>query len=489
MNPSLWNKQIPTYAGFVFLIVGVIVTAVLVRTGVLFPIRATPSEEPKEMRISNVSDTSFTVSYITAGDVTGSLAYGETANFGSVALDERDKAGNTSTPHTVHYFVVSNVNPGTTYQFAILSGTKTFTGPEYTVKTASSIEEPAGEKIITGSLLLPDGTKPQEAIIYVESSGTQVLSTFAVGGNYSVSLTHLRSENLESYVTLPPEAFLLIAATSGSLHSTAEVTAGQAEIPQITLSQQYEFTLISTSPGPGESTTTPDGEQVDPTTQAFPKFAPDAATNTDPQILTPQKNEEFSDLQPEFTGTAPPGGTIEIVIESSHEIKATVKADSSGRWSYRPEQPLEPGEHTITITTRDEAGIVQKVLQSFVVNAQGSQFTQPSASPTRRPTNTPTPTITPTTPPSVTPPGATITTTPTTTPSPTSVPTVTIAPSITASPSPTLRPTVPIITTTAGPTQPVMTPPGSGELMVSIGLAGFVILLGGMVFFFTQGIM
>lgn len=50
-----------------------------------------------------------------------------------------------------------------------------------------------------------------------------------------------------------------------------------------------------------------------------------------------------------ITGTAKPGDTVSITIES-HTITATATADSQGNWSYSLPQDLEPGEHTITVT-------------------------------------------------------------------------------------------------------------------------------------------
>ena len=119
-----------------------------------------------------------------------------------------------------------------------------------------------------------------------------------------------------------------------------------------------------------------------------------------PEILTPEENQSFTDQKPQFSGTSLPNEKVEIIIHSDEQITTQVTADGNGNWTYRPSNNLSPGVHTITIKTRDSAGILTTIMQSFTVFAAGSQISElatPSATPTVFPTVVIlSPTVTPT---------------------------------------------------------------------------------------------
>src|SRR6185312_548698 len=101
----------------------------------------------------------------------------------------------------------------------------------------------------------------------------------------------------------------------------------------------------------------------------FPSFSTNSSLVATPVITTPTKDETFSDQQPQFSGKALPNQEVTIVVHSTDAISTTVTADANGTWSYRPSSPLAPGAHTISITTKNTAGILQTIEQSFTVYA------------------------------------------------------------------------------------------------------------------------
>ena len=222
---------------------------------------------------------------------------------------------------------------------------------------------------------------------------------------------------------------LSLTITNGVYTSIVKLFSSTESVPIITLSQNYDFTGVSAEqPISSDSATTSfsDISTVNDTTPLGIK----------PAILTPEKDESLHDQQPSFAGTALPNETVEIVIQSD-PISATVTADSSGNWEYRPDSLLPPGKHTITIKTKDSNGILKTIMQSFTVFAEGTQFLDPSVSPvqtTPTSTVTPSPTLTPTT----TPVGGIPTQTPTIIPTQTLTPTPTPVPQV-----PTAKPSLP----------------------------------------------
>jgi hypothetical protein len=259
--------------------------------------------------------------------------------------------------------------------------------------------------------------------------------------------------------------------------TTVETTIANAHaMSPVTIAQKYDFTSVE----PTEMPIASSSGQPSQSQSTFPQFSTLKAVNPNPQILSPKKDQAFADQQPEFTGTAPPNRTVEIIINSTATIKTTVLTDKSGKWTYRPSKKMEAGTHTIQITTRDEAGILRTITQSFIVQAEGSQFTDPSVAP---PSPTPTTAIatTPTLAPTVA---------PTTAISPSTTPIISVTQAVTPTlqPSPTLMPTVFItqVPIATQPPPPSISPMGSETVVIAFSLAGFAIIVGTVLFFFTH---
>lgn len=458
MKNSIWNKRIPTLLGLTMITIGIIVTSVLVQTGVITIGRATPLENPENVRITNINTTSFTVSYTTQASVLGSLAYGTTSDYGSVGFDDRDQKNNNAGVYNLHYITVRNLQPETLYFFAITSGKDTYlhNGAPFQVTTGPAIaQEPPKQEPASGKVLLPDGNPPKEAIVYVSSSGTESLSTLArADGVYIMPLNSIRTENLTSYATLAQDQKIDMLIVGSNQKSNVSLLPTQlSPIPPITLSQDYNFTL-STTPLASPSAQT-----------SFPSFTA-TVSDTTPQILTPKNDQGFSDPQPVFKGTAQPGEDVQIIVHSAEEIKTTVTTNKNGTWSYRPPDDLSPGEHTITIVTRDTAGIMKTIMRPFTVYAQGNQVSQsatPSATPkpTIAPTRAPTPTVT--------------------------QPTLTPTPTVIIQPSPTIplaTPTPALVITNTKGGEPEA--PGSTSTMI-LGFAAIITTSFGIILFlFTK---
>ncbi len=457
MRKSFWDKKIPTVFGLLILALGIGVTTFLVQKGDFFPISATTSEEPKDVRISNITDNSFTVSYFTDDKITGVISYGTSSSLGQSGLDDRDQELGKIVPHKIHNFTIRNLQPVTKYYFTIVSGKQTYSNNslpfEATTGTLLNVEPPAQDPM-SGKVITPNGNPPEEAIIYVVAENSQVVSTITKSdGNFVLPLNSLRNQDLSSYFTLELDTSIKLLAIGEGMFSNIGLSTLQSHpVPVITLSNNYDFTL---APAPSASSS---GELP-----GFPPIAIREATkNNNPSIVSPQDDQEFNDQKPQFKGTAVPNEEVQIVINSDQQIQTSVKADSKGNWIYRPQENLDPGEHTITITTRNESGIIKTLKKSFTVYASGTQIAGDKGSPTP----TPIPSIT----------------TPTSTIAPTVLPTIQQV-----SESPTISPTVTVdnpLVITATPTLP---PTGSSSIMSAAVVGLLLSLMGGLIFLLTRG--
>jgi hypothetical protein len=469
LRNSILNKRIPQSMGILVLVFSLGTIFWLSGNAILFGTKAAVGNIPKDIQVSNIDNTSFTVSYVTDSEVNGSISYGTDQKLGRVAFDKRDIS--TPLPHGIHYLTVSKLSPSTKYYFSIISGDKTFNdnSSPFEVTTASAAAKNTAEDKISGLATLDGGNTPSEAIAYLKSDKSQLLSSLVQpDGTYSILLNKMLKNDLSGYLDLAPETILKMRLVNQTLESSISLLAGQAKtIPPITLSKNYDFS-ISDSPLSGSSAS--DSANVN----QFPSVET-STTAQSIQILTPNNSEEFKDTQPQFSGKALPGKDVEITINSTDEITTTVQADQNGDWEYRPDTSLSSGTHTITIKTEDSEGAIKTLTRSFTVLAAGSQFVEPSISPTDAPTPTEAqPTKAPL--------------------SPTSVPTTapTLAPTIAPTEIPTISQTplivvTPISTPSGTPVPQITTPPipNSGSSAFVFGAFGIsaIIGIGSLLFF------
>lgn len=398
MRNRFWQQRIPTIFAVLFIALGVFATSYLTQNTAVFRGLASPSEDPKNIRITNVTDSSFTISYVTDSAQTGSVVYGNSQNLSSVATDDRDSQ-KAIAQHSLHIMTLKNLSPSTKYFFSIVSGQTTYSQSEsdtsatkdvaakpFEVTTGPLLNPPSVNRTLNGSIIGVDGSIPKEAIVFLKSDDSQIVSALIDNnGLYSFPIGSLRTLDLTSYINTEGKTFT-INVQGNNVSSTAVISSDQKEVPKIILSDNYDYTVSNL---PLATSTASLG---------FPNLLATSSA-TEPGITNPKEDQKLTDQQPLFKGTALPGSSIQITIHSSVQIQKTVTADQKGSWSYRPETPLDPGNHTITIKTQDKFGIIRSITQSFTVFAEGSQVEQPatpSANPTFVPTilpPTPTPTV------------------------------------------------------------------------------------------------
>jgi len=95
--------------------IGIGVTTFLVNQNILLRSNASTTEQPQNVRITNITDNSFSVSYETETQVIGSLNYGKDNKLGQQALDDRDQQAGSLVSHLMHNITVRNLTPQTKY--------------------------------------------------------------------------------------------------------------------------------------------------------------------------------------------------------------------------------------------------------------------------------------------------------------------------------------------------------------------------------------
>ena len=283
------NKKIPSFLGIIVIIIGIIATIFLVRNERIIQINAGPGQEPKNIEVSNVSDSSFTITYTTDDSVIGTLNIGETSNNLSIKnLDIRDKNSQSVSKYQTHHLVANNLKPNKTYYYTITSGDKTFSnnGSSYELKTAPSIGKNLSNKTVaSGKVINPDGTIPTGAIVVVKINGAQPISSILNSdGSYSIPMSNLRTFGLDKFADVNEELPVNIDIFAGNLKSQVNLSSNQlSNIPLVTLSNNYHFSEVNSVVVKNNR------ENV-----TFPEFSSKANTQKQIRSLPPTKSPSTS---------------------------------------------------------------------------------------------------------------------------------------------------------------------------------------------------
>jgi len=437
LSGSLFKKKIPTIFGLIILFVGAIAGVYLVGKNTNFLPRASAEYAPRQVRVTNITDRSFTVSWTTDQSTSGFVKYGTTTSLGSTIQDDRDQLSGNSGSFRTHFVTVRGITAGTKYFFKIGSGPNQSlydnNGQPYEISSGPDIGVAPTSDIASGTIVTNAQAPAEGAIVYLTLSQAGPLSGLVrASGSWAVTISNARTPDLASYATFTPDAVVSFEI----IGPTGQVTTGTLPLssldpaPIITLGQNFDS---STPPADttGDTTTTDttstDTSQMSDTQNPADTSA-DQSTTSDQSMVEDPTATESADLgssqfnldplgngstatgssnialtsithdgelinttQPEIQGTASPGETLTILVESDPQT-GTVIADENGEFAWTPPDNLEPGEHTVTITKADGT----KLVRTFIVAAPGeSELPALTSSASGQTTTTPTPTPSP----------------------------------------------------------------------------------------------
>jgi len=407
-------RRLPTILGILILLIGIGVGVVVIRQAPHLLVRAGPEVNPKEVNITNITDNSFTVSWITDAPTSGYVKYGVNNSLTLTAKDDRDQASGETGNFNTHYVTVKNLNPAIKYYFKIGSGTGIFGNNDqsYQLTTAPAIRTAApANDTAYGTVVDQSGSPARGVIVYLSLANAILQSALTTSsGVWSIPLNLTRSEDLSTYLVYDREASIESIKVQGASSGVAEgqtTTKRDSPIPDIILGRNFDYVTSSEGAPPGGEEEE-DEEAANGEDQQGPGFnlgdlgaTPPATVSSELTIVNPEDKEEVSTAKPEVIGTGPVGETIEVVIESPTAYNGKVLVDSLGKWQWTPPANLEAGEHTITASYTDESGQKKTVFHSFVVLAAGednlpSYTATPSGEAVLSPTPTPSPKPSPT---------------------------------------------------------------------------------------------
>ncbi len=163
MKPS----RIPTIIGVIILIIGLAAGVFLVQYRQIFKLGATGDTAPKNVKISNISDTSLAVSWVTDTKTEGVVLWGTSQD--SITRNENDELAGTNITHRV---TINGLSAGQTILFKINSSGTVYdnNGSPWQTSTGPSLAASTQADTISGTVLGDDGNPVQNALVYVTVS-------------------------------------------------------------------------------------------------------------------------------------------------------------------------------------------------------------------------------------------------------------------------------------------------------------------------------
>lgn len=194
------KNKIPTLLAIAILVMGLVVGVVLVNRVQSFRLGANAPITPKDVRISNMTDESFTVSWITDKETFGFIKWGEKDK-----QLEKIAFGAIQNPSRIHYLTVSNLKPEKSYFFVINSDDTQFdnNGIPWQIETGPPLNKYPPSKVISGTILTKYGLPAKNALVYVNVAGSAPLSTTTGDdGTFLLPISHARTAHMDSYIQI-----------------------------------------------------------------------------------------------------------------------------------------------------------------------------------------------------------------------------------------------------------------------------------------------
>ena len=362
MRRSFWDKKFPTALGLLLIGISSVVLGFSTRLPQFVETGANTPLEAEDIRVSNQTGTSLSISFRTQEEVGAQIRFGQTLSQLATVFDDRDEIGMEPGLYRTHHFTVNNLSPSEQYVFTILIGGKTFDnqGTGFPVGTATVPASAAPSLVdpIRGVVLTPQGEEGRSALVFAKIEGATLVSTVTKGeGAFLIPLSDLTTADLASSYTFRGEPITIEVFGNDGESSLGNFPFNlHASLPPITLGKNV------------------DAIKEEKDTSGFTPVASSDDTISE-TIVTPKDGDFLADTKPIFRGKGAPRGKVQITIESEPQT-VEVTSNANGEWFFQPDTALEPGPHTVTVRFFDGATVTRVIQHEFEVFASGSQVAE-----------------------------------------------------------------------------------------------------------------
>lgn len=371
----------------------------LLKNTTVFKIGADSESQPKNIRVSNITDTSATVSWTTDKETSNYLVWGTSSGSITKIVDEDAQNGK----YFNHTVTVSGLSPKTTYFYKINSDGVIYdnSNAPWQFTTGITINSGTNSRIVSGNVINASGNPIKRALVYIDINGYLLSTQTSDTGNFVFQLGSARTADLLSNTEIDPAQTLMqlsVQSFPDGVASAQIYLQSANPLPPIIIGQTYDFRnepVNNFGTNPNATLNLP--EDVDRQSKFDITVPSNTPKPTSVILESITEGEIITSTQPQFFGKGPGGVEIKITVHSEEEIIGNVQIPKSGSWSFAVPKNLSPGKHTITISWVDISGITRFLTRDFVVQAgEVPAFTASQSGSTPTPTPSRTPTATPT---------------------------------------------------------------------------------------------
>lgn len=219
--------------------------------------------QPKDIRTVNISDTSFSITWLTSQPVESHIIVSEADTIEESILkpkktqfilpDSRD--GNNPTKRLTHLATASALKPNTKYYFKIKSSGFLYPSESQFITTATEL--PADQSLspdeyppFVGTTLNPDSSPNTQSLIFLDINGASPYAAYSSqSGGFIFPLTNLYTSSLDKRFVPQNPTQAIITVTDGNKTSTIKLNLpiNGKNIPPFRIDQNLDLTSITTS--------------------------------------------------------------------------------------------------------------------------------------------------------------------------------------------------------------------------------------------------
>lgn len=374
--------KIPTYLAILSTLLLVILLNKIF-SPILIPSRAAKLIV-RRVEVTNMSSTQVAIFWQTDDKGIGWIAYGEDKNnLNKIIFDERDSE-NKKNPYSNHYVILRNLKENSQYFFKLINNDRVITntnGEIFGFKTLPNVYGTSGIKPVYGKVNKKNGEALDNAVVLLFIGNAYPLSILTqASGGWLISLNHLVDINSQKLkiVNNQDKVKLEFYSEDGDFSTVIANLPNLSPLPQtIIIGKNYDFSSSNNN-----VLSTADQKNIK------------AADTTAIDIIFPKENAIIPAESPLIKGNALPNSEVTIIVNSKNSFSIKTKAGGDGIWRADLPSSLSPGEHTITMITKNNGGEEVRLIRKFVIIKSGERV-QGVATGAATPTTTPTVFLTP----------------------------------------------------------------------------------------------
>jgi hypothetical protein len=343
---------------------------------------------PKQVTVSNITDTGFTVSWITDKKTTGFVTYQNLDKRTVIAYDTRDSDSVPKTYYT-HYVPISLQAQNADVLYSIVSGTETY--PQRSVSLKKALTSIPSVLPVYGTLQASDEVASEGIIVLGKIENSTYISQFVVNSqNWLLTIAKSRTSDYTDYFcnsipcTNTTGLQIEIKTKDSIVKTTTDLQTARPYENPIVLTEttsvitpentQIPITLTGKPIVTNSPTTVKSKPTLTPMIVKQPVKGVSIVSRDYPlEILSPKNNSSLTFPKPLIRGLGVREEKIAISLKGEIIQIGETTVDQNGIWMWTPIYSLSPGTYTLIVKSTEKNGMLNSKTAQFTILPNGLQ--------------------------------------------------------------------------------------------------------------------